>query len=293
MDNAEVKESRRLLRLVQEHLIKAHLALGAVQETVGLVEVIHHPRSPLPDLNYVTPRRNTAWVSGNFVQEGVERLHELGRTPRVCYIEGLFPPMFARTLYDLGMASESETPIMVYSPREIDGAPPTPALPDGVHIQAVDDHRGIELWWYVWRNAYYDVTTLGVEPLAVGREMESVRQGYHVDLLAYRNDFPVGVARLSLQPNLHTAHIAALALLHEARTPDMTRALQVAALREALKRGCSVVFAPGFTDAEQALCQALGFTTSGTMMRYSDKFEGAAAETDLQSAPALELIWDV
>ena len=225
------RETKQILRQVQEHLFHAHLSLGAEHESVGMVEVLHHPTNSLGTLNYATPRRNTAWVSRGMIEPGLERLRQLDRTPRVQYVEGLYPPMFAKELRTLDLKLERETPMMVYRPGGINGVrPPAPNVsdaPDGVTIQQATDQRGIELWWYVWRNAYYDVLTLGVEPLFVGRDMAALKSGQQIDILAYRQGFPVGVARVSIHDQ--TAHILALALMKEARTPQMTKLLQAAA----------------------------------------------------------------
>src|SRR5690606_21093433 len=114
MEDSAVRESRQMLRQVHEHLLQAHTDLGAFRETISVVDVIHHPINPLPDFNYVTPRRNTAWVSGQYVKQGLDRLKQLGRTARVQYLEGLFPPLFAKTLLELGLSLERETPLMIY-----------------------------------------------------------------------------------------------------------------------------------------------------------------------------------
>src|SRR5829696_21106 len=106
MDESAVKESRRILRLIQDHILQAHSLLGVEQESAGMVDVLHHPTNRNGDLNYVTPRRNTAWVSGGYVEKGLERLRQLGRTERVQYVEGLFPPLFAKTLRELGLEPE-------------------------------------------------------------------------------------------------------------------------------------------------------------------------------------------
>src|SRR5690606_25923388 len=100
---SSVKETRVMLRRVQDHLHAAQHAFGVERETLNLVEVIHHPTSTLPDLNYVTPRQKTAWVSGQFVAKGLARLRELERVPRVQYIDGLFLPIFAQSLAELGL----------------------------------------------------------------------------------------------------------------------------------------------------------------------------------------------
>ena len=269
------RETKQILRQVQEHLFHAHLSLGAEHESVGMVEVLHHPTNSLGTLNYATPRRNTAWVSRGMIEPGLERLRQLDRTPRVQYVEGLYPPMFAKELRTLDLKLERETPMMVYRPGGINGVrPPAPNVsdaPDGVTIQQATDQRGIELWWYVWRNAYYDVLTLGVEPLFVGRDMAALKSGQQIDILAYRQGFPVGVARVSIHDQ--TAHILALALMKEARTPQMTKLLQAAAMKAALERNCALIFAPGESDDDRKLCREMGFVDFGSIVCY-------AAETD-------------
>ncbi|MDQ7035500.1 MAG: hypothetical protein Q9P01_11890, partial [Anaerolineae bacterium] len=62
MGREEVKESRVILRRIEAHLRQSHLNLGAQVESLGFVDVLHHPNSPLASLNYVTPRQNTALV---------------------------------------------------------------------------------------------------------------------------------------------------------------------------------------------------------------------------------------
>jgi hypothetical protein len=269
------RETKQILRQVQEHFFHAHLSLGAVRESVGMVEVLYHPTNPMGTLNYVTPRKNTAWVSRSMIEPGLEHLRKLSRTPRVQYVEGLFPPMFAKELRKLDLKVEREVPMMVYKPGGINGnIPPEvtlPEAPDGVSVQHATDQRSIELWWYVWRNAHYDVLTLGVEPLFVGRDMAALKSGQQIDILAYRHGFPVGVARVSIHEQ--TGHILALALMKEARTPPMTRLLQAAAMKAALERNCALVFAPGETDDDRKLCREMGFVDFGSIVCY-------AAESD-------------
>jgi hypothetical protein len=276
------RETKQILRQVQEHLFHAHLSLGAVQDSVGMVEVLHHPTNPLGMLNYVTPRRNTAWVSRGMIQPGLERLRKLERTPRVQYVEGLYPPMFAKELRTLDLKVEREVPMMVYRPTGINGTiPPAatlPEAPDGVTIQPATDQRSIELWWYVWRNAHYDVLTLGVEPLFVGRDMAALKSGQQIDILAYRQGFPVGVARVSIHDK--TAHILALALMKEARTPQMTKLLQAAAMKAAVERNCALIFAPGETDEDRKLCREMGFVDFGSIVCYAAESDTAREESN-------------
>ncbi len=270
MDKAAVKESRQILRRVQEHLYAAHGNLGVIKETVGLMDVFHHPESSLASLNYATPRRNTAWVSAEMVQQGIDHLKQLDRDVRVQYIEGLYPPLFARTLHELDLVPEWELPLMVYVKDGFNGQKPPPIdlsnLPDGITIEPVSDQRGVDLWWYVWRNAYYDVLTLGVEPLFVGRDMTALKLGHQIDILMYRSGFPVGVTRISIQNQ--TAHVLALALMKEARSPVLLRMLLNSAIQAALERGCTLVYAPGEDEDDRRLCRELGFLDFGSIVCY-------------------------
>ena len=295
MDNSSVKESRQLLRRIQDHLFQAHAAFGVEHETIGFIDVIHHPTNTLPDLNYVTPRRNTAWVSGQFVEQGLDHLRSLKRQPRVQYIEGLYPPLFAKTLRDLGLYVERETPLMIYAPGGLNNTtppPPTaPPVPSDARLELVTDQRGLELWWYVWRNAYYDVLTLGVEPLAVGRDMAALRLGQQLDVMLYRHNFPVGVIRLGVQTNNKSAHVVALALMREARSPQLTKLLLTAAMRAALARGCTLIFAPGETEEDRVLNRELGFIDVGSMVCYAARSEDVneVDEHDILVQPILAL----
>jgi hypothetical protein len=282
MEESAERESRRVLRQVQEHLYTAHENLGALREELGLVDVLHHPSNTLPDLNYITPRRKTAWVSGKDVQRGIDYMNQIERTPRIQYIEGLFPPLFARTLIDLGLEAEKETPLMIYMPQGFNGTkPPSPTLPnmpEGIVVERVQDQRGVEMWWYVWRNAHYDVLTLGVEPLIVGRDVAALRMGQQLDIVLHRYNFPVGVARMSVQKE--TAHLLALALMREVRTPELTRLLQIAAMAAAVERGCELIFAPGESETDRRLCRELGFVDLGSIVCYAAKTGHVAEERD-------------
>lgn len=273
MDDSTVKESRQVLRRIQDHLFQSHSTAGVQRETINFVDVIYHPVSALPEINYVTPRRNTAWVSGVYIQQGLDRLAELERRPRVQYIEGLYPPLFAKTLRELGLQVESEMPLMVYRPGGLLNHTPQPPLkpstPPSVRLELVSDQHGVEVWWYVWRNAFYGVHTAGVEPLAVGRDVASLRLGQQIEVLLYQHNFPVGVVQVSMQSLTKTAQVTALALLPEARSPQLTKLLIAAAIRAAQARGCTLIFAPGENEGDRQLKRELGFIDVGSLVCYA------------------------
>jgi hypothetical protein len=125
----------------------------------------------------------------------------------------------------------------------------------------------VQLWWYVWQNAFYDVATLGIEPLFAGQDLAALKQGQQIDILLYRSGSPVGVARLSIQDQ--TGHLLALALMKELSTPQLTRLLQAAALRSALAQGCTMIYAPGEAEADRQIARTLGFLDFGSIVCYA------------------------
>jgi hypothetical protein len=267
MSRAEVKESRTVLRRIDAHLRQSHLNLGAQAETVGFVDVIHHRTSPLPALNYVTPRQNTALVPAKDIQQGLAHLRTKGLSVRVRFAEGLFPPFFTSSLRELGLSVESETLIMMYK-AEPDKPRKMPRIPSDVAISYVNDHQSMGIWWYVWRNAYYDVFTSTAEPLFIGRDMQSVFEGQQLNLILYRHRFPVAVIRITRHEG--TAHILAHALMKEVRTPEWDKLIRTVALDAALHSGCDLIFATGTDEDERRLYREIGFIDSGTILSYAE-----------------------
>lgn len=264
-------EVRQTLRRVQAHLLHSQVGLGAKHEKVGLMEVLYHPNNMMSSLNYATPRQKTAWVFAKQVQLGLDYLTERGRTARFQYIEGLYPPRFAKSLDELNLEVESETSLMIYTAAEDEGekAVQAPETPPHIRLKTVHDIRDAEIWHYVWKNAHYDVFTLGVEPLYVGRDMEAITLGKQIEVLAYMGDFPFGVARITVHED--TAHIVGTAILKEMRTTEYTQMITQAALRAALEAGCTLVFTSGESNEERKVNRTLGFLDFGSIVCYAAK----------------------
>ena len=275
MKDSEVKESRQMLRLVQEHLFQAHTKVGATQTQLGLVDVVHHPKSTLPHLNYVTPRRNTAWVPAPEVEKGMKHLKELGRTPRVNYIEGLFPPVFAKSLLALGLKVIEEKPIMVYKLDEENEA--DKQLPVNITVSPANDQQAIGLWWYIWRNAYYDVITNGIEPIKIGEEMQAITNGQQTDLIMYRDNLPIGVARVTYHES--TAHLTTLVIMKEFRKEHLIKAFYKAACAVASVKGSDFIFTSGESATDRKVCREVGFTDVGSMVCYAETADKPSEET--------------
>lgn len=286
MSDEAIKEARATMRQVHEHLLQAHLHLGAESETVGFVDVIHHASNPAAHLNYITPRRNTAWVSSKHIETGLDHMRKLERRPRVQIAEGLFPPMFIKTLRDLGLEAEREVPIMIYRAS----SPPQkrPRTPGEIKITQVDAAESAAIWWYVWRNAYYDVICSGIEPVYVGRDLRDITSGRLINLILYRYGFPVGAARITRHEN--SAHVAAMALMREVRTAEITRQFQHAVLRAALDAGSELVFTAGETDETRKLWREMAFVDAGSIVSYAEPSESTPEESHVPVEQPV-LVW--
>ncbi|MCZ2094834.1 MAG: GNAT family N-acetyltransferase [Anaerolineae bacterium] len=181
------------------------------------------------------------------------------------------PPQFAKTVGDLGLEPErAGRPSWRTRSTTLTGS-------CAAHVRArrhprrnPADQRGDKLWRSLWGDSSFDVQTLGVEPLEVSggaNEHESI------DVLMRRDDAPIGIARVSIQPSSLSAHIVALALLHAERTQRLTRLLLTSAMRAAIKQGSTLIFAPGETEDDRALAQKLGFAEVGATVSYAARSE--------------------
>ena len=273
MSQEQIKEARTILRRVEAHLRQSHLDMGAQDEAMGFVDVIHHASSSLPSLNYVTPRKNTAWVSSQYIQKGLETLKDMGRVSRVRFAEGLYPPAFLGSLRELGLKVEAELPIMVYKKENAPRI--TPSLPNDVTFSKADNAESLALWWYLWRNAYYDVAVSGVEPLAIGRDLRDVYLNRQLNLVMYRHSYPMGALRMTLYEG--SAHLVAHAMLRELREESWERLIRDVALDAALQAGMDMVFTTGKSESERRIYRNMGFLDAGSIVSY--------AELDNDSAP--------
>jgi len=265
----EVKEARNIMRRVESHLRQSHLDMGAKDENVGFVDVVYHATSPLPSLNYVTPRKNTAWVSSNYVQQGLETLREKGRVGRVRFAEGLYPPVFENALRELGLKVESEIPIMVY--KDLKALRKTPSIPDEINFTRVDDAEGMSVWWYIWRNAFYDVMVSSVEPLLIGSDLRDVYLGRQINLVMYRQSYPMGALRITIHEG--SAHLVAQAMIKEMRKPQWERLIHEVSLDVALNAGVDMVFTSDQSAEERQLYRELGFVDSGSIVTFAERSE--------------------
>lgn len=262
MDRADVKANRQALRRVSDHLARAHERLGAQRESLGLVDVVYQPQDGQPALNYVSPRRGTAWIPGPQIEQGLDRLHELERLPRLQYIEGLFPEQFGQSLVAHGLSRAEHLPLLIAEPSAV-----ASVVNAEDEARIVNDGRGRALWWYAQDNPLYAAKMRGVEPLDLRLDTGHADGWQVVDGVGYRRGFPASLARLTCIEG--TAHIAGLAYL---RADDPTLALPplLALLAAAShERGDTLMFACAGDDQTRAALVNCGFTEAGVIVSYT------------------------
>ncbi len=281
MNDSTVKQTRQILRQVQSHLMDVHLHQGAVQEQVGLVDVVYHPDSANPDLNYVTPRKSTAWVSMPEVINGLKVLKGYQRALRVMFIEGLFIPAFGDRIASIGLERASETRVMAvrFDPQEIDTQSPDEdrndrTLPAGIEgtptFIRVSSRAEVALWWYLWRNAHYDVVTRTAELRFIESTYERIQSGHQVDLIMRIGGIPVGVASLTLNTDRTSAQLSAFALSREKRSLPHAMQLLDEAVQQAQDSGVSLMFFAADDVLLHTVSQSYGFVDCGGVVCYAE-----------------------
>lgn len=261
MDDAEaVRATRLALRRVYDHLVQAHERLGAQRESLGLVDVVFHPQNPIPALNVVQPRRGTAWIPAPQIEQGLARLRELTRVPRLQYIEGLFPAQFGESLAAAGLIEIQRAPLLIATPSAV------PAAPSAIVARAVSAVRGYALWIYAGAGAHYALHADGVEPLDLSHPSAN-RPVPHVDGVVYRRGLPVRLGRLTFHDR--TAHIAGLAALRSTEDDRPLDLLLRLLADAATKRGCTLIFAAASDAAQQAAFVRCGFSEAGAVVSYA------------------------
>jgi hypothetical protein len=256
---AAVKESRQTLRTIHNHIQQAHHHTGIVQEDIGLVEVVYHPDTTLPVLNYVTPRRSTAWVPAPEVTRGLDRLRALNRTLRVLYVDELFLPMFAQSLTDLGLQLEREIRLLACKPGLADRA----ELPAGMRIEPASDDT---LWQQIRESGHFNALTQGIEPINTQASGDDAWRT--IDLQLRDGSDLLGAARISLYGS--SAHLLAVVVARDAPPDEALVSLYRAALKAAAEQSCTLAFVTAPGGQSRAICYRAGFMDAGRLLCYAE-----------------------
>jgi len=264
MKPSEIKSRKDKLRQIEEHLRLAHDDLGVERDSVGFVEVVHHPSYILPSLNYVTPRRKTAMVPGKHVENGVSALGDYRRKVRVLYIEELFPPFFGDTLKKMGLYLNVKIPLWVVDLTETS---PHVHLPQRMSVNTIVNQQGLAIWSLVWRNASYRVFGTSLEPLQIGN-LNPKHDNIH-DIILYLNHKPMAVSRLTIHDG--TAHLMARALAQSNQPLRLQQWLLEVTVQTAQEQGCELLFICDKTIQYLQPVTDLPLTQEGSMLLYTDE----------------------
>lgn len=264
MKPSEIKSRKEKLRLIEDHLRLAHDDLGVERDSVGFVEVVHHPTYILPSLNYVTPRRKTAMVPGKHVENGVHALVDYRRKSRVLYIEELFPPFFGDTLKQMGLYLEATIPLWVV---DLTIPPVEVEMSKRMSVSKVVNQKGLAIWSLVWRNASFRVFGTSLEPLQIGN-LRPNSDNIH-DIILYLNHKPMAVSRLTIQDK--TAHLMARAVVQSTNPLRLQQWLLEVTVQTAQQLGCELLFIADKTMQYLQPVTDLPLTREGSMLCYTDE----------------------
>lgn len=264
---------RRLLRRITDHIHQAHLAQGAQEVAQGLALVVTTPASADERLNYVMPRRGTAWLPENHLVEAVAKLRQHQRAPVVWYADGLFPPSFGKTMLSQGLQNQQEWPVMIYQ-----GRPIVPAVPDGLQVRPLPAEQAQQAWnaahssaalWQMWHNP--------LQPLGLGADFAAW------DVAAWRADRMVMLMRASRYER--SLHLMARAIYVSAQDQHgmllmaCAQALLSALYDPAQPSSADLAFAIAPSAAERKLWRELGFVDGGSLIHFSSNTAVASEMT--------------
>ncbi len=267
-DPETLKAARVLLRRIDEHDQAVAHEEGAQRESLNILDVVFHPTNALPTLNYLTPRRGAAWVSVNAVEQGITRLAELGRAPRLLYYEGLVPPIFRQTLQDFGLQWAGESQILATT----DLAVQTASVQRYVPKQAAEP-RELARWWNARSEFLAGGTQRETDTSVIQRMMRRVTDGQAIYLLVEDGESPVGIASLRVQSALRSAEINAFFLASD--DLDAARALMGSAMECAAQRGCDLVFIAEALSSS-AWLDEYAFTALGSVVAFAARIPNKA-----------------
>lgn len=261
-----IKTARDLIRQVMEHVRQRHISLGAVEASVGLVDVITHLKASTPILNYATPHRDAAGVVGGHISDGLTILSQLGRKEVFIYPDLLFPPAFAKTLIKAGLEPAFSLPVWAYAAGQ--RAYSAPVLPTSIFIQPVSRQQSMRNWWYIRRHSRFEISASILDQMQLSQDLHGEAAGEEINLVVRRYNTAIGAARITLQEK--SAHITTTALLGDTNADELGRLLLAYCLHYALDAGRDLVFTSGLSPAQGAFAQSLGFIDVGHIVCYAE-----------------------
>lgn len=260
-----IKTARGLARQAMDHLRQGHVSLGAVEASVGLVDVITHLKTSTPILNYATPSRHTARVGSGHINDGLTILSQLGRKEVFIFPDLLFPSAFNKTLIKAGLQPAFSLPIWAYTAGQRTYS--APVLPTSISIQPVSRQQSMRNWWYIRRHNPFQINASILDQMQLSQDLRGESVSKEINLVVRRYNAAIGAARITLQKT--SAHIATTALLREV-SDELGHLLLAYCLQYALGAGRDMVFISSLSEKQGTYAQSLGFVDVGNIVCYAE-----------------------
>lgn len=268
------RDERQTLRSIQSHLCETILRQGAVCEQIGTIDVYMHPSNYDPSVNYATPHKGVAWVRREDLVAAFIGLENLGRLPRLMFLDSLFPAAFQQQLRYLGLVIEHEQTVLVYRPLY------GPALPDEIALGRLPEHVNQELisariartpeelatWLSVFRTVYYNTDLITVQPEEVTPLLHATQSNSYMFVTASYSGTPLATARLSLCPP--TAGLEVVGTAPHWHGMGLEIALITTAVNSVLSGDCDTTFIVAPVPDTIHLYRRLGFVDMAHILTF-------------------------
>ncbi|MBN1681664.1 MAG: GNAT family N-acetyltransferase [Anaerolineae bacterium] len=283
------REQRQILRQIQNFVHAKALEAEAFDEQLGTVDVYFHINNPAPHLNCTMPHKGVAWIRREDLMDAFDGLARLGRTPRLVFLDALFPSAFQTQIEHMGLGVENERVVMVYQPiigPHLDGEIPRGRLPDDIQppvtTQIATTRADLATWLRVFHAAYYNTETLAVRPEEIEPLYTAAQEGTTVFVIGFYENTPLGAARVGIRTP--TAELDAVATAPLWHGMGLEVALATTAIRAAQQQNGDTIFTIAPPEDYARLYHRLGFVEITRMLTYwraSEHEPAAQSETTM------------
>ena len=259
---------REILRQIQHELIQAQVKQGCRHQKLELLEIITHPTRTQASLNYMTPRRKTAWITEDQIDKGADYLRQLNRVPRLQFFEGLIPQVFGNTVKHVGFTLESISPMWCFDLK----SPNRPHIPDHIllpPLYSITKTRtlvDIGKWHLVCKSVHYGVDVWEVDRAVIQSDILQITKGFHKNLLVWYQEEPIGAVRVGM--NGQDVHVQTLSLMDEHQQVEIIKAIYQAVLYIAQQNNRATVSIYPTHPTEITILESLGFVQYGVLHTY-------------------------
>lgn len=280
------RDERQTLRIIQKYMHESIMRAGVVFEQVGTVDVYFHVSNPDIHFNCATPHKGVAWVRREDLTNAFAGLERLGRTPRLYFLEALFPQAFKQQIEMMALTLEQRRVMMVYRP--LVGPHPTGEKPLGrlpheiappITTAVATERTDLATWLRIFRAGFYNTESLVIQREAVTPLYEAYQNQQSIFVLARYEGTPLGGARLDMHPP--TAELSVVTTVPLWHGMGLEPALITTAVQAALAAGCSTIFST-VPMHDFSLLYRLGFVDLTSVLTFwrAEDYARQVAEDD-------------